>query len=400
MSNVKLEDDSKLSQPMRAQVRLELPTGSYADDDGEQKSILNSMPQPRRSTQVYRPLTIHEDETVLECCTHAHEVARAHGAREVMLEHLIHALTRVPEAVAVLEERGYHVDLLRRDSAAIIAGEIPVDQPSGQSTIRASKDFNTVMHLAAAMASGRDERSMGVRELLEALKKYDPKSRPVRLLKKHQAGGADDDAPDPLLEVRATLDRYSAEVRELRLSVVELKDVQRASISNGQAATELRLGQVEKLLSTVLSELTSERSGGSDRLRNLQDAISAQRSDTASLQRLVGDRLTLLEKAVQTQGNGGATQQLQTLVNDRLLAMQKSSDGQRGDLVRLEALINDRLKTFERNVEQHLLSTPKDQLALADRLQSLEKAIEFAGARCRQDRSDDVGTVEGVRTRP
>ena len=379
MTTNKSDDLSNLSQPMRAQVRLELPKSAYTDDDGDGMPILNGSGRERRMVQAYRPLTIHEDETVLDCCTHAHEIARAHGAREVMLEHLIHALARVPEAISILEERGFQVEPLRRESAAIIAGEIPVDQPSNNSAIRASKDFNTVMHLAAAKASAHDERSMGVRELLDALLGYDPKSRAVRLLKKYRSGAGAEETPDPLQEVRGTLDRYATEVRELRLSVVDLKDAQRAS--NG----DTKLNAIEQKLATVLAEVVSDRSANSDRARGIQDWVAAQRSDMASLQRVIGDRMALVEKAMQSQNGGAHAGQTHTLINDRFLSLQKSHEMSRGDVLRVEASVSDRMKAMERLVENHTSmiasgdgggGNPVDLRALVERLASLENVIE------------------------
>ena len=384
MTNSKIDDTSNLSQPMRAQVRLELPKNAYGNDDSDATPILNGG-RERRLVAAYRPMTIHEDETVLDCCSHAHEIARAHGAREVMLEHLIHALARVPEAITTLEERGFQVEPLRRESAAIIAGEIPVDQPSNTATIRASKDFNTVMHLAAAKASGHDERSMGVRDLLDALLGYDRKSRAVRLLKKYRSGADAEETPDPLLEVRATLERYASEVRELRLSVVELKDTTRATAASQHTNGDTRLNAIEQKLATVLAEVVSDRSANSDRARGIQDWVAAQRSDMANLQRVIGDRMTLVEKAVQSQNGGAQAGQTHSLINDRFLSLQKSHETSRGDMLRVEASVSDRMKALERLVENHTATlashhgngtNQKDLQALVERLGSLERVIE------------------------
>ena len=67
---------------------------------------------------------IGEDELVAKVVNHAHDIASAHGAADVMLEHLLHALARVSEAAAILDDEGYNVERLRRECAAVIAGEI------------------------------------------------------------------------------------------------------------------------------------------------------------------------------------------------------------------------------------------------------------------------------------
>ena len=125
---------------------------------------------------------IVEDSIVDSCVDHAHAVARVHGAQEVMLEHLIHALARVTEAAEILEEQGYDVDTIRRESAAIIASDIPVGKHDSKRELYASNDFNTVMHLAAANASRQGEMEISVWELLEAISGYDVDVSAVRLL--------------------------------------------------------------------------------------------------------------------------------------------------------------------------------------------------------------------------
>src|SRR5262245_21708748 len=80
--------------------------------------IASSMPAPSGPIWV--------DDTVLACCNHAFDVALAHRSAEVRLEHLIYALTRIEAAAEALEARGVRVPILRRESATVIASEIPV----------------------------------------------------------------------------------------------------------------------------------------------------------------------------------------------------------------------------------------------------------------------------------
>src|SRR5262245_11870180 len=65
------------------------------------------------------------DDNVMACCNHAYDLALAHRAPEVRLEHLINALTLNEAAAQVLEARGLSVAALRRDSGAAIANDIP-----------------------------------------------------------------------------------------------------------------------------------------------------------------------------------------------------------------------------------------------------------------------------------
>ena len=55
-----------------------------------------------------------------------------------------------------LEARGVRVAALRRESATIIASEIPVGLPNGKGTPRRSDEFAEVLRLAAANAARRN----------------------------------------------------------------------------------------------------------------------------------------------------------------------------------------------------------------------------------------------------
>jgi hypothetical protein len=342
--------------------RYEIPAGSYESHDGDVPVMTNGVPALRRAAVLYRPVQLAEDETVLACCHHAHEVARAHGAREVMLEHLVHALARVSPATAVLEDRGINVDALRRDSAAVISSEIPVEHAVPYGQLRASRDFNTVMFLAAAGASNRDEKATGVRDVLEALLRYDPKSRAVRLVKRHAIGADLEDRADPMIEMRAALERMLAESRSQQERMAgDLRDM-RIAINDLKSAQTM-----------IASEVASDRLAIGDRLKIIADATSASRADAGSLQRLVADRLQAVERiANQSSGGNG---QLQALIGDRFLLLQKLIDAQRTDLQRLDAGVAERMKGVERMLEARLGDTGQTWTSLGERLTAIEDAL-------------------------
>ena len=54
---------------------------------------LSVAPNGQRSG--YRPGPMLVDETVLACCNHAYDIAVAHRAAEVRIEHLLNAMTRI-----------------------------------------------------------------------------------------------------------------------------------------------------------------------------------------------------------------------------------------------------------------------------------------------------------------
>ena len=62
-----------------------------------------------RSPPAQRSAPIWVDDTVLDCCNYAFDVALAHRSAEVRLEHLLFALTRIEAAADILESRGIRV---------------------------------------------------------------------------------------------------------------------------------------------------------------------------------------------------------------------------------------------------------------------------------------------------
>lgn len=338
--------------------RYELPASGYESQENEMQPLPNGVSVVRRSPMLYRPAQLAEDETILACSHHAHEIARAHGAREVMLEHLVHAFARVASASAILEDRGINVEALRRDSAAVISSEIPVDQAVGYGQLRASRDFNTVMFLAAAGASHRDEKATGVRDVLEALLKYDPKSRAVRLIKRHAFGADLEERPDPMQEMRNAFERLASDLRagqervaaELRLALTDMKSAQ----------------------TNLASDVASDRHTVGDRLKHLADAAASGRADLGTLQRLVSDRLQAIERVA---GQAGGASQIQTLFGDRFLQIHKGLDGQRTDLQRMEAGVAERLKGVERAIEMRLGDAARTWSTLGERLTAIEDAV-------------------------
>ena len=126
------------------------------------------------------------DDTVLACCNHAFDIAMAHGAAEVRLEHLVHALTRVSEAANILEDRGIRERHLRRESAAVIASEIPVGLAHSAGAPRASYEFENVLRRASQI-SGERGAAAGGEDLLWVLLNHDHDHKAIALLRRHAA---------------------------------------------------------------------------------------------------------------------------------------------------------------------------------------------------------------------
>ena len=377
------KNDDISARPVQG--RYDLPGGSYdiieTDVSGTGGGSPVSTAIGRRVITTYRPAYLSEDETVLACCHHAHEVAKAHGAREVMLEHLVHALVRVPEASQVLSDRGINVESLKRESAAVISSEIPVDHTMMVAQLRASKDFNTVMHLAAAGASRRDERSLGARDLLDALLRFDPKSRVVRMIRRHAVEGEIDEPVDPLAEVKGLMERYAGEQRDLRLAVNELRNAQAGQSSAALSSIDDRMRGLERSITLLAGGGGGARSDIGETLKNVQDVLGSIRNES----RATADRLQLMERAITSggTGNGVGNGQITTLIGDRFLSVQKTMEDYRQTLSRLEArqltsapidAIALRMEKLETSLEARLTDNGKLESMLIDRLKGFEQA--------------------------
>ena len=168
-------EDLDLRSPTQRSLR-ETP----AAGEGGSNGVRHRQPTANGSRQE----PVYVDETVLACCNHAYDIAQAHGAAEVRLEHLVHALTRVEAAAEVLEERGIREAHLRRESAAVIASEIPVGLAHSHAAPRSSVEFEDVLRRASDQARRRDNTA-SVQDLLWVLLNYDREIPAIALLLRH-----------------------------------------------------------------------------------------------------------------------------------------------------------------------------------------------------------------------
>lgn len=132
----------------------------------------NSLNGPARGRTYHddQEIPIWVDDTVLACCNHAYDLALAHRSADVRVEHLLHALTRIDDAADVLEANGIRTASLRRETATVIAGEIPVSLTNGSGAPRRADSFEEVLRLAAAHSYQRNA-PVSVEDLLHVFLK-------------------------------------------------------------------------------------------------------------------------------------------------------------------------------------------------------------------------------------
>jgi hypothetical protein len=109
------------------------------------------------------------DQTVLACCNAAYDAAVFHGSRDVRVEHLLYALTRVDAAREILEQHGLRTHQLRCDAAAAMVAEAPA--AGGGRAPRSSAELENVLRRAAGRA-GRDGVPASVHDLMRAILGY------------------------------------------------------------------------------------------------------------------------------------------------------------------------------------------------------------------------------------
>lgn len=132
-------------------------------------------------------IPIWVDDTVMACCNHAFDVALAHRSSEVRVEHLLHALTRIEDAAEILEANGIRAASLRRETATVIAGEIPVSLSNGSAVPRRADSFEEVLRLAAAHSYQRSQ-PVSVEDLLHVFLDLRPAIRGLELIERHLVG--------------------------------------------------------------------------------------------------------------------------------------------------------------------------------------------------------------------
>ena len=272
------------------------------------------------------------DETVLACCNHAFDMALAHGAAEVGLEHLVNALTRVEAAARVLEGRGVREAQLRRDSATLIASEIATNLGGERTAPRRSAEMEDVLRRTVEQ-SGRRGAVATVDDLLWVLLHWGRDVPAIQLLRRMTPDwqrpdwGRGRESPAPYAEPL----RFAPEQPRYAVPL------------QGDGLVH-RLGALEDSLRGLHAELSSDRKGLADLIRDVQRDIVAQRSDAASLRGDIGQRLETLERSVQVRGD---TSRIPGQLIDRLQQLEKAVHSGLGEGARNWAALGQRLQAFE-----------------------------------------------------
>jgi hypothetical protein len=369
-------DDLDLRAPQGAS------QGTYAGYGGTESDVARSRTRTNGQYQngTHRSPALYVDETLLACCNHAYDIASANGAREVMIEHLVHALTRVPDAAQILENRGVHVMALRRESAAVIANDLPISPAHSGTAVKASSDFDAVLHLAAANARLRSERPTSVRDVLFVLMNYDRQASGIDLLRRHWTSWQQDDINDREETVRQQPARQAPQ----RMPVYEAAPVFERVVERVEAAPP----RADRMLDARIEAL----------INTLHDSVIAQRNDYQNLRAALGERLQRLEKTIEHGRLDNGTANLEVALNARLQRLEKMQEtllSQRISLAPLEAAMNDRFHRLEKTLEANRFDQGKLPTGVNDRMQAMERMLEARLTELQRTVGQSGGTLNG-----
>ena len=290
------------------------------------------------------------DEVLLACCNYAFDVAQANGAAEVDLEHLVNALTRVDAAARTLETRGVREGHLRRESAALIASEIPAANAGEAMAPRRSGDLEDVLRRASEIAHRRGSPAT-VDDVLWVLLHYNRDLPVVQLLRRLTPEWQRSDW---------------ARIREPQMPEPMPRPVPVQLVANEQA----RMSSIEDSLRLMQAEFAQERKLLMDLVRDIQRDVVAQRGDGAAFRGDLGQRLEGLERAVALRTDNGRSQ---ALLAERISHLEQSVQGGLGEALRGTREIGQRLGALEAVVSD-AKAVPGSGL-LVERMTALEKAV-------------------------
>ncbi len=364
----------------------------------------------------FRTGPIWVDDTVLACSNHAYDIALAHRAGEVRLEHLLHALTRIDAAAEALEARGVRVAALRRETATIIASEIPVGLPIGKGMPHRSEEFAEVLRLSAVNASRRNSPA-GIEDLLFVLLDQRTEFTGLGLLARHTARPMGRDTVEPL----PPLTRYSSEPRyapvnadrygrmpapEIPRYAPDSSRIYRSEFAGTptDSIQNTRIEALEQIVRALSNDLASERQVVSGVLKDLSRDNQVHRDDQGRLQPGLHDRMQTLEQAVtQTRSIGTPdtlVEKLETIETSLELRLQEMSQSW--------ALLSTRLQDLEMAVRQTVsdkatssqlvdrIRQAIDFTPLTNRLDIIEEALLSGEPRSESDVADRLKTLEGA----
>lgn len=329
----------------------------------EPADILAGARSPGLSPRGKMPLVV--DDLVMAVINDAYEIALAHRALEVRIEHLLNAMTRFEASQIALEQAGVRVGSLRRETATIIASETPAG--NGKGAPRTSEELEEVLRHAVEIADVRRSPA-AIEDVLSVL--FEPRRELAGLavLRRHTQPRYREPVPGRTEAMLPPLARsfVADEPRERVRAPARSAYVAEAGPTITDSVQNTRIEALERLVRELSADLSAERKTMSGVLGELQRDLVTTREDTA---RVLVDRLQAFETTISSKQDGRGTAS-----GERLTAIERVIDQRLGDIGRTFATLNDRLAALETKVSEAPRATVSMQPVI-DRLQALERAL-------------------------
>ena len=325
-----------------------------------------------RTVQASEPIWV--DELVLQCCNYAFDLAVAHGAAEVGLEHLVHALTRVDAAALLLEANGVREGQLRRDSASLVASDLSTGRGSKGGAPLRSLDLETVLQRASDSAERRG-RTASVDDVVWATLQHARNVPAVALLRRatpqwqqRPSGAVSSEATFETLDPGLADERrlFSQFLRDFRRDVGGRRGENSHDEPRDQSVVIESMRALEKAVHSGLGQGARNWAALTQRLQALE-AVVAERGDQSD--EAVLSRLSAIEEALEGRIQEGGN--------------------------RWTALI-DQLSTIEMLVKAPTSTAEPQHKALVERVSGLERTIRTGfgeTARMSTELGERVGVV-------
>lgn len=316
------------------------------------------------------------DDFVMACCNHAYDLAVAHRAPEVRLEHLINALTLNEQAAQVLEARGFSVTSLRRESGASIANDIPAASGTSNGVPKRSEGMEEALRLAADHAYPR-RTPVTVDDILHVL--FDMKRDIPGLQLLHRNSGtwngrnvAEPPRADLRLDPLPHLSRPTQQPAQWpRYSSPAAHDYFSQSVSREPApAVREYVREPAREIVRVQAPATPVDSFQDTRLDSLERAVRDLGVDLADDRKTIRSLVSDLQRSSAVQADDAG--RFHGGVAERLAALEDTMMRARNDGAAMPSALLDKLGAIERGIDGRLLEVGRMAVALGDRLQALE----------------------------
>lgn len=346
------------------------------------------------STAVGRAEPIWVDDAVMTACNHAFDLAKAHRSGQVRLEHLLHAMATIDVAAEVLEARGIRVATLRRETGAMIAGELPMQPASAKGSPRRSEELEDVLRLAS-VRGGRRGAAAGVDDVIDAVADLD-RDVPAAMLVR-RLGVRSLSEPQTTYMRSATYVEPEAPRERVRMPAGSsyVDEPQRVVRAEGvpsvvDSLQNSRLDTLEQMVRALHGDVIGERKTFSTMFQDLKLQMSEQRDEQsramqsnaphAAVERLktfeimLDNRITALDQSIKDRSTETSLEIVQ--LADRIKSVEDGQAAQRTQALQLNSAVAAEIRELAQRLSAQPAGAEQVQSIVGERFQSLVSTLE------------------------